>query len=786
MLINRLHFLTGFSTLALIGGLAAPAAAQESAPTAAPSGAATPSTDAAGQAPEALIGGDIVVTARKRVESALNVPIAIATYDAKALARSGSTGLRDLAAMTPGLTFQDVNGAYAAPTIRGIVQIDQTGLQGNVGVFIDGVYLNNRTGLEFGLIELDRIEIDKGPQSALYGRNTFAGAINYLTVQPVLGKVSGNASVELGNHNRQTYKGGVNVPIGETAALRIFGGWGRFDGTIRNNRTGNYIGGNDGNYAYGGSFLWKPVDRLTVKVFGTYSRIENNAVPLTQPSTALNNCGSTSVRAGVTYNTLYCGSLPKSTSVNVDEGVSYGTRGSNKLAYGSAAWDADFATFSATASYGKGSYSNLVDTTADPTAITRTVSGIYSAQNFVEAVTPDSTDKSLDLRMQSNGDTRLTYTFGLYGYDSGLTNLTAVSRQAVNQPTSIPVAFSTSGGRLETRGRAVYGALGYKLVPAMTLNAEVRYTHEKQEFNGIGSLATYLGTPIQGEQSFDFWTPRFSANYAFTRNVVAYASAARGVKTGGFNSNAFGPAPTFFRYGLEKNWTYEAGLKSVLMGGKLRLTGDVFYIDWSGIQGQRSAPGSVLSVVTNLGGARSKGVEGTGTFYFTPQVSLTASGSVSDPTYKNGFIDGDIAAACGNLPGSTVATIGCSSEVGGNQMARTSKYQYALSGNWDIPAIAQGLDAYIRADYNYSSGKFTTGNEGQNQGAIRLFNARVGFVHEGVEVAFWAKNLFDYKYADRVTIAPSTTDGGPTSGITYLRYYPGERRTYGIRLDYRF
>src|SRR3546814_9126116 len=92
--------------------------------------------------------------------------------------------------MTPGLTFQDVNGAYAAPMIRGVSQIDQTSLQGNVGVFIDGVYLNNRPGLEFGMLELNRLEVAKGPQAALYGRNPFAGAINYITVQPKLREVS--------------------------------------------------------------------------------------------------------------------------------------------------------------------------------------------------------------------------------------------------------------------------------------------------------------------------------------------------------------------------------------------------------------------------------------------------------------------------------------------------------------------------------------------------------------------------------------------------------------------
>src|SRR3546814_17474164 len=98
------------------------------------------------------------------------------------------------------------------------------------------------------MLELNRLEVAKGPQAALYGRNTFAGAINYITVQPQLGEVSGKVSAEIGNRGRQIYKGGVNVPIGDHAAARTFGGWGKFDGTIKHERTGHSIGGYDGKY----------------------------------------------------------------------------------------------------------------------------------------------------------------------------------------------------------------------------------------------------------------------------------------------------------------------------------------------------------------------------------------------------------------------------------------------------------------------------------------------------------------------------------------------------------
>lgn len=762
------QLLLGLSVIGLSAGLTAPAQAQDAAEVA-----------------ETTDDNVIMVTARKRVEDPIDVPIAIAAYNAEELARSGADSLRDIAAMTPGLTFQDVNGAYAAPTIRGVSQIDQTSLQGNVGVFIDGVYLNNRTGLEFGMLELAQLEVVKGPQAALYGRNTFAGAINYNTYEPVLGEVNGHATVEIGNHNLQTYKGGVNVPIGDTAAVRLFGGWGKFDGTILNERSDSYIGGYDGNYAYGGKMKWEITPRLDLTLFGMYSKVDNRAVPLVQNPTSTNNCGSVTSWNGTTFNTLYCGELPKSTTVNADDTVAYGLRGSNKITYGKLAYDLDFATISATASYSKAHYSQLVDTTTDPNAINQVASGTRSRQSFVSALSPDSKDKTLDLRIQSNDGSALTYTFGFYGYDADITNVTAVSGQTVGQPLSDPIAFSTSGARLQSKGRAVYGALGYDLTDALTLTGELRYTHEKQEFNGVGASATLGGQTVLGEQSFNYWTPRFSANYELAPELVAYASVAKGAKTGGFNANAFGN-DDLFAYGLETNWTYELGLKGRLFDNKLRFNADVYYIDWTAIQGQRGVEGSVLSIVSNLGDARIYGIEGDLTYYFTPDFSISAAGSIADPKYKDGFVDGDLSAACGNYPGSLVTEVGCTDLVGGTQIARTAKYQYSLSAAYTVPEITSGVDWYVRGDYSYTSKKYTTGGELQSQGSIKLANARTGIVTGPFEFSLWVKNIFNYDYADRVTVAPSTSDGGRTSGVTYLRYYPGERRTFGARIDYTF
>src|SRR5690606_4751347 len=195
----------------------------------------------------------------------------------------------------------------------------------------------------------------------------------------------------------------------------------------------------------------------------------------------------------------------------------------------------------------------------------------------------------------------------------------------------------------------------------------------KQKFAGRGSDAAAVG-----EQDYEYLTPRLILNYDVTDNVMVYASAARGYKTGGFNSNAYGADG--FMYGEETNWSYELGVKSSLFDRKLLLNVAGFYIDWKDLQSQANIASSSLVVVQNNGGARSYGIEADATYYFTRDLWLRAAGTVLDPTYKNSVRDGDVAAPCGDIPGSLIEVKGCSYAVGGNQMARTSDFQMAISG----------------------------------------------------------------------------------------------------------
>ncbi|WP_375194333.1 TonB-dependent receptor [Sphingobium sp.] len=723
-------------------------------------------------------GGDIVVTARRREESLQQVPLAISAFSDEALQRTGTASLADLATQTPGLAFQDSNGAFQAPVIRGIAQVDQIGAQGNVGVFVDGVYLNNRSGLEFGLMDIARIEVVKGPQSALYGRNTFAGAINYVTRAPSTKAISGALIAEAGDYGRRKLSASVNVPlVQDVLAVRAFGGYAEFDGTIRNLRDGQNIGGYDHRYTYGGSLLFQPTAEFTLKLFASHTDQANDQGPLVGTPVTANNCGSQVVRNGQTYYTFLCGKLPTYTSVNMDTNVGYGLTGDSDLFYGTASYDFGPASLTALVSHTRASYASLIDTTADPNAINQ-ASGTRSRQQFTNSVGDASKETAVDLRLDSNDEGPLRWTGGVYYFNSRISDTLELSAQPLGQPTAQPIAFSQRGGNLKTKGWALYGSLAYDFTERFNAQLEMRYNDETQDFKGRGSAAS-----ANGSQDYKYLTPRLTLNYKLD-GALLYGSVARGYKTGGFNSNAFGLPQ--FAYDEETNWTYELGVKSNPLRN-LQLNATVFYIDWKDLQAQVQIPSSTLAVVQNNGGATSYGVELEATYNFTPDLYLRLSGTKLKPTYDDDVLDGEVAAPCGDITGTQISVKGCSYAVGGNQLARTTDFQAAVSGGYTVRDILPGTDAYVQADYSFQKSKYSDSLNFQEQGDIELVNVRAGLQpSEGVDISLWVKNLFDYHYNARATVVGSVADGSPLSGITYTRIYPGERRTWGVTASYRF
>jgi iron complex outermembrane receptor protein len=765
----------GMSALPLMIAIAAsPAAAQMASATGAESDTAL--ADSA--------SSDIVVTARRREENLLDTPLSITAVNAEQLQKSGTNGLEDLAKTTPGLAFQSLGGTYQAPVIRGLAQVDQTAQIGNVGVFVDGIYLNNRSGMEFGFLDLERIEVVKGPQSALYGRNTFSGAINYVSKAPKLGRWDGYITGEVGNYDRLMVQGSLNIPLADFAALRVFGGIGKFNGTIRNVRDDQLLGGYDQKSNYGASLLIKPTDNLSIKLFGMRTDVSEDQAPLIFQNTALNNCGPFSPGgANGPRFTLFCGRLPKVDNVSLNTTSATGLFGHSYLAYATAGYDFGFAELSGTYGYTKSEFGQFNDQTGDPTAITRPLAtgSPLSQQAFLTATGVDSHESSYDLKLSSSGSHRFDWTVGLYYYDSYMNDISQnQNAQLANNAILVPVSGTGRISMIE--GYAIYGQFSYNVTDKFRVGVDGRYSWESLDFSGTSLTAGVYTTGIIGKRKYDYFTPRFTVDYDFSDAVHAYASAARGYKIGGFNANA--STRPEFEYFPETNWTYEIGIKGKLFGGKVVYAADLFYVEWSNIQTQMAIPSTTISVVGNNLGASSKGVELDATYYFTPKIWIRGAAAFMDPTYKSGTLDGEVASYCGLIPGTTITTNKCSNDVGGKQIARTTKNQYTVTGSYATP-VTDMFDFFVRGDYSYQEGKSSLSLNLDDQGPISLINARIGFESDKIEVSLWARNLLDTNYIARATVTVSPNDGLATSGVSRSRIYPGERRTIGLRATYR-
>jgi iron complex outermembrane recepter protein len=243
---------------------------------------------------------EIVVTARKRAESVQEIPVVVTAFTAEEMSRRGVTELEDIAAATPGLAFEDFSSSFsAAPVMRGLTQVNVSSDVQNVATFVDGIYIQRNYAVDIGLADVQRIEVVKGPQSALYGQNAFAGAINYVLNKPTE-KYEGYGEVTAGSDGRLDYKAAFGGPLIEgKLGLRGYYGHTEFDGTWTNELAGlsakdARLGWTD-NDTYSLIAVATPTDWLSVEA--TYMNVERN----------IGNRAGWSVNGGDAQTTGNCG-----------------------------------------------------------------------------------------------------------------------------------------------------------------------------------------------------------------------------------------------------------------------------------------------------------------------------------------------------------------------------------------------------------------------------------------------------------------------------------------------
>ena len=728
---NLLFLGCALSALATSNAVAQPvaqteeSAAQDSTPSDAP--------ETEGQLqPQAIPNNEIVVTARKREETLQDVPVAATAVTGDLIERRGLASIRDVATLTPGLNVNGDAAGRAFVSIRGVgLTLVQT-VQPGVGIFIDGVYQPNTSILNNPLVDVERVEVLRGPQGTLYGKNTLGGAINIISRQPSNEfQVRGGGSYA-GPDNAWTAFGSISGPlIADRLQARIAYAHREQDGFLRNPTLG--IDANPLNTdTVNATLRAEPVDDVVITVNGYQDWVKGAATPYARVA------GPTDYSRIVNFNAANRQLLEY--------------RGINgRLQFPIAGLATDVTLI--------GAYDEREGRTPDSDVD-------FNPVNFARASGGDKTEvTTAELRFDTELSSTLSSLVAFY-YSREILSADGVT-------TIVPASLNLRDvSEKRSNNYAVYGTLFWRPVEEWEVSAGLRYDREKRRLTGATGLA---GAPLTAvpevEDGHKEISPRLTVTRHWTGRFMSYASVARGSRGGGFNIN---PRAPFRSYEGDKVWTYELGTKFSSADRRLSLAGAVFYNDYKDLIGLNTIvglPGGGFATIDlNTGDVESYGLELEGSFRPTPNWTISGGFSVQRArlTDTSAFTD---------VTGRVLAS---------DRLPFQPDYNFSLNSDYVVP-VGTG-------DLTFTAG--VTGKGDRIAGSISetrapvlddymLVNGSITYRIGGVEVAAFVNNLFnkDYfeSYIEQTTLALAVPFLPPSDlGII------GDRRRYGVRARFRF
>ncbi len=674
--------------------------------------------------------GDIVVTAQKREQTVQTVPIAISAVTAGELERRSATNITDIVSKTPGVevTTSSQGGGNAGFFIRGIGQFDFIATTDpGVGVYLDGVYIARTAGGALDLLDIDRVEVLRGPQGTLFGKNAVGGAISVYTLAPDAREASGKVLARLGENYRMDVGGTVNLPL-VTDELAV-----RFSALTKNQRgygkslfDGQKMNGTD-QLIMRGALRWTPSPSFSAELAADWTHVDEDEkmaivtainstsfVTIPQNQFALDNglqlYDDRFLSPGAYRN--YSGFHPGNKS------DIWGTRLT-------LSWDIGGAEIRSITAYRELDSFTGLDFDASP----------YPLGDQ----TVDDSQNQFSQELVITGKTfadRLDYAIGgYYLREKGFSAIYLPLSYAEN-----PDGFDTyTTNDFKNRTAALFAQGTYKVTDGLSLTAGGRYSYEKK----IDTIETYANkffvdlVPLTRQSDrWKFFTWRLAAQYEFSRDVMAYASAATGFKSGGFNGRAQS-VNTFLAFDQEKAITYELGLKTRLFDRRVQFNVALFQTDYKNIQTTLNLPDPVTGVTVNVVGnpadARIRGAEVEGLALIGQGLSVDFSGTYLDNKYRNLVAGADIDKT--------------------DKLPDTPKWALNAGGQYQFGVPVGSEDAMVtaRLDWSYkSSFYFNAQNSIYNfQKGYSVFNGRLGIGSEtdGWNLALYGKNLFDKRYA---------------------------------------
>jgi len=674
---------------------------------------------------------EVIVTAQKRSESIQDVPIAVSAFSNDELKAMDAKDFRPIVLQTPGLSGSSDADTQSVLTVRGIgTGAFSPGANNSVGTYFNEIPVSRNIG-GMGYLDVASIEVVKGPQGTLFGRNTSAGAISITNQFAVVGETSGSVRASAGDEGQLLVEGIANLDVSDNFALRVAARHEERDGTFENATTGDELNGRDHDQ-YRVGFTWSPSDSVTVNGYWDHFEMEN--------------------RWQMIDNFGLWGNDPYADQVAVNDQPSQEIDAD--LAVLKVSWDLSdtLSLTSNTGWYESGIIA--LPTDAD--------TGDVPIVDFIEPW--DLEQFSQEFRL--NGSTeRLKWFIGASYYNE---TATAVSRLTIYENPGLDVLFNDEGlcdvaaefglscgvheessfAENETTSYAIYGDATYDINDRLSLTFGLRYTDEEKEMllntpltdstttaligvvTGGANNAVFSYTPgaIKAKDSWTSLDPRFAIDYKVGESSLVYASYAQGFKSGGFNRQPTqAGGTTILAFEPEENDAFEVGFKTDFANQRVRLNVAAFMYDYTDFQLETNDNASIL--IQNVADLETSGLEVDLTWLIADALNIRASYAFLDAEFQEGVIvDGD----------------GNPTDLEGNSAIRAPENTYSLVATWNV---TDALTA--RVDYAYVDEMFYTADNSTDLQAsdFSLLGARIDYEFEsGVGISVIGENLTDEEY----------------------------------------
>lgn len=773
------------------------------------------------QQQQAQVLEEIIVTAQRRETNLQSTPVAITAYSGDALAEQKVFTVSDLASSVPAFSMTALSPLDMELNIRGITntRLDSPSADPSVSTFVDGVYQGRTGDLNYDFYDLERIEVIRGPQGVLLGKNVVGGALSIITAKPQFDP-SGKILVGYGNYDAQLISGYTTGGLTDDLA-------GRFSFQIRNHDgyARDILHDRDVEdleslqvrgqllYAPDGS-NWKA--RLGLEynkdsTHGINTVAVEGGIPGCETSYLRTNCtrawsnlrrflGITNPRQNVAQSVQYAGDQFPTQQFMRRRGVA-----------STLDIEAEFDgfNFNALTGYRDGDAAQMYDQTgAGPEALGRSVArwqqyvafvaatrpagnGSNGGFLFAEPVAEDSSVRqfSQELRLTSNDvDSAFDWIAGVYYKHDDIRKVDHFIGETFLGGPLASLSGETlwdNDGNIENY--AAFGSVGLKFTENLKLSAGVRYTHDKKSGRVSGTAIatgdvfnpndTVALTPLQGSfqrgtgyntryaESWNKTTPQATLEFTPTEDLFFYATVAKGFKGGGYDDTPANAAQATTPYDPESVTNYEVGFKSTFLEGRARVNASVFKMDYKDLQVTQTNAACLCNLTDNAASASIKGVEGETEFQVLDNLRLFASGSYVDTEYEN-FLESAINPSTGQRLDSS-----------GNRLQRTPKTQLALG--FDVSAgTGRWQDAFsLNVSYTWQSSLFWATDNLAREPSYGLWDARLALAPQDSNwsVSLYGKNLDNKLYRANVI---------PFFGEEVSQF--AQPRTYGIDLSWTF